>query len=49
VASNLNTHQKDPVVVIQAMLEISSIVQLDRILNKIKALPTVIEARKQTH
>jgi GTP pyrophosphokinase len=49
VASNLNTRQKAPVAVILAMLEISSIVQLNRILNKINTLPTVIDARKQTH
>lgn len=49
VASNVNTRQKDPVAVIQAMLEISSVVQLNRIINKIRILPPVIEARKQTH
>lgn len=49
VASSLNTYQKDPVAIIHAIMEISSIVQLNRILNKIKALPTVIEAKKQTH
>jgi len=49
ITSSLNSQQKDPVAVIDAMLEISSILQLNRILNKIKALPSVIEAKKQTH
>jgi len=48
IASNLSTSHKDPITIIQAMLEISSAVQLNRILNKIKALPTVIQAKKQT-
>ena len=49
VASNLHTRQKDPAAVIQAMLEISSVVQLNHIVNKLRALPSVIEVKKQTH
>jgi guanosine-3',5'-bis(diphosphate) 3'-pyrophosphohydrolase len=49
VASHLSSRQQDAQSTIQAMLEIASNVQLNRILNKINALPSVIEAKKQTH
>ncbi len=48
LASSLNTHHKDPLVVISATLEITSITQLNRILNKIKALPYTSSAKRLT-
>jgi GTP pyrophosphokinase len=49
LASSLNTRPKDPLAVISATLEITSITQLNRILNKIKALPYTSSAKRLTN
>ena len=46
-AANVATHPKDHTAVITATLEISSIVQLSRILDRIEKLPNVFEARRR--
>ena len=46
-AANIATHPKDHTAVITATLEISSIVQLSRILDRIEKLPNVFEARRR--
>ena len=48
-AANAATHPKDHTAVITVTLEISSIVQLSRILDKIEKLPNVFEARRRAH
>jgi RelA/SpoT family (p)ppGpp synthetase len=49
MASSLNTRLKDPLAVITATLEITSITQLNRILNKIKALPYTSSVKRLAH
>lgn len=49
LACNLNTHDKDPIAVISVTLEITSITQLNRILNKIKAVPFASSVKRLTH
>lgn len=46
-AANVATHSKDHTAVITATLEISSIVQLSRVLTRIERLPNVFEARRK--
>ncbi len=46
-AANVATYAKDHTAVITATLEISSIVQLSRVLAKIEQLPNVFEARRK--
>ena len=46
-AANIATHPKDHTAVITVTLEISSIVQLSRILDRIDKLPNVFEARRK--
>ncbi len=46
-AANIATHPKDHTAVITATLEISSILQLSRVLAKIERLPNVFEARRK--
>jgi len=46
-AANIATHPKDHTAAITATLEISSIVQLSRILDRIEKLPNVFEARRR--
>jgi GTP pyrophosphokinase len=46
-SANVATHPKDHTAVITATLEISSIVQLSRVLAKIERLPNVFEARRK--
>jgi GTP pyrophosphokinase len=46
-AANVATRSKDHTAVITATLEISSIVQLSRVLAKIERLPNVFEARRK--
>ena len=46
-SANVATHPKDHTAVITATLEISSIVQLSRILDRIEKLPNVFEARRR--
>jgi RelA/SpoT family (p)ppGpp synthetase len=49
LASSLSTRPKDPLAVINAILEITSITQLNHILNKIKALPYTTSAKRLTN
>jgi len=49
LTSSLNTYQNDPLAVISATLEIKNITQLNRILNKIEALPYTSSARRLTN
>jgi GTP pyrophosphokinase len=49
LTSSLDTRQKDPLAVIIATLEITSITQLNHILNKIKALPYTSSAKRLTN
>ena len=46
-AANVATHPKDHTAVITATLEISSIIQLSRVLARIEKLPNVFEARRR--
>ncbi len=46
-SANAATDPKDHIAVITATLEISSIVQLSRVLVKIERLPNVFEARRR--
>ncbi len=46
-AANIATHPKDHTAVITVTLEISSIVQLSRVLDRIEKLPNVFEARRR--
>jgi len=48
VSANVATHPKDHTAVITATLEISSILQLSRVLAKIERLPNVFEARRKS-
>jgi GTP pyrophosphokinase len=48
-SANVATHPKDHTAVITATLEISSIVQLSRVLAKIERLPNVFEARRKAN
>ncbi len=48
-SANVATHPKDHIAVITATLEISSILQLSRVLSKIERLPNVFEARRKAH
>jgi GTP pyrophosphokinase len=48
-SANVATHPKDHIAVITATLEISSMVQLSRVLAKIERLPNVFEARRKAH
>lgn len=48
-AANVATYPKDHIAVITATLEVSSIVQLSRVLAKVERLPNVFEARRKTH
>lgn len=49
LTSSLNTRPNDPLSVISATLEITNITQLNRILNKIKALPYTSLVKRLTH
>lgn len=49
LASSLNTQHKDPLAVINATLEISSIYQLNRVMSKIKALPHTSSVQRLTN
>jgi GTP pyrophosphokinase len=49
ITSSLNTPHKDPLAVISVTLEITSITQLNRILNKIKVLPYTSFAKRMTN
>ncbi|MBN1223215.1 MAG: bifunctional (p)ppGpp synthetase/guanosine-3',5'-bis(diphosphate) 3'-pyrophosphohydrolase [Candidatus Aminicenantes bacterium] len=49
LSSNLNVLHKEPISVINVLLEIGDVAQLNQILNKIKGLPNVYEAKKKTH
>ncbi len=49
LTSSLNTRHNDPLAVISATLEITNITQLNRILNKIKALPYTYTAKRLTN
>jgi (p)ppGpp synthase/HD superfamily hydrolase len=49
LTSSLNTFRKDPLAIINATLEITNIVQLNRILNKIKSLPFTSSAKRLTN
>jgi len=46
-SANIATHPKDHTAVITATLEITSIIQLSRILDRIEKLPNVFEARRK--
>ena len=49
LTSSLNTRHEDLLAVISATLEITNITQLNRILNKIKALPYTSSAKRLTN
>jgi RelA/SpoT family (p)ppGpp synthetase len=49
ITSNLNTQQKDPMAVICVTLEIAIVTQLNRIINKIKALPYTSTVKRLIH
>jgi len=46
-SANVATHPKDHTAVITATLEITSIIQLSRVLARIEKLPNVFEARRK--
>jgi len=48
-SASVATHPKDNIAIITATLEITSIVQLSRVLAKIEQLPNVFEARRKAH
>ena len=48
-SANVTTHPRDHTAVITATLEISSIMQLSRVLARIERLPNVFEARRKAH
>ena len=47
-AVNITTHKKEHMATITATMEISSVVQLSRILARVERLPNVVEAHRQT-
>jgi GTP pyrophosphokinase len=47
-AVNITTHKREHMATITATLEISSVVQLSRILSRIERLPNVVDAHRQT-
>ncbi|MGB6339059.1 MAG: bifunctional (p)ppGpp synthetase/guanosine-3',5'-bis(diphosphate) 3'-pyrophosphohydrolase [Candidatus Aminicenantaceae bacterium] len=49
LTSSLNTRHNDPLAVISAILEITDITQLNRILNKIRALPYTSSVKRLTN
>ncbi len=49
ISANIATHPKDHTAVITATLEITSIIQLSRVLARIEKLPNVFEARRKAN